>query len=182
MNTKHITASLVLDSQLVSKHTFEFVKWCQNSSIINIDCLIKISKQEQSKYNLLSKYLPSSLLWKIILKLESFKIKKTLNSNYAKNYDLSTLVEKTIIVHQSQFKHDKKNFLEKAQRGKITDLNLDLHIAFEFNDLLGEFRETSNLGIFVVHKGCPEKVSIGPLGFEEVLNKNNKTRLSNFFC
>ena len=62
MNTKHITASLVLDSQLVSKHTFEFVKWCQNSSIINIDCLIKISKQEQSKYNLLSKYLGKEYL------------------------------------------------------------------------------------------------------------------------
>ena len=175
MNTKHIKASLVLDSQLVSKHTFEFVKWCQNSSIINIDCLIKISKQEQSKYNLLSKFLPNSLLWKIILKAESFKIKKTLNSEYEKNYDLSTLVEKTIIIHQSRFKHNKKNFLEENQTRKIKDLNLDLHIAFEFNDLLGKFRETSKLGIFVVHKGQPEKVSIGPLGFEEVLNKNSKT-------
>ena len=178
MSKKHIKASLVLESHLVSKHTFEFVKWCQNSSIINIDCLIQTCRQEQSKYNLFFKYLPNSLLWKAILKMESFKIKKTLNREYSKSYDLSTLIEKTIKVYPYQSKLTKENCLEETVKGKIKDLNLDLHIAFEFNDFLGEFKETSNLGLFAVHKGHPEEVSIGPLGFEEVLNKDTKTGFS----
>ena len=178
MNTKHIKASLVLDSHLVSKHTFEFVKWCQSSSIINIDCLIQICKQEQSKYNLFFKYLPHRLLWMVILKAERFKIKKTLNRDYSKSYDLSTLIEKTIKVYPHQSKPTRKNCLEEITKRKIKDLNLDLHIAFEFNDFLGEFRETSNLGVFAFHKGYPDEVSIGPVGFEEVLNTTTKTGFS----
>lgn len=178
MKTRHIKASLVLSSPLVSKHTFEFVKWCQSSSIINIDCLIQICNQKQSKYNLILKYLPHSLLWKVILKVESFKIKKTLNRDYAKTYDLSTLVKKVIKVYLHKSKPNKKYFLEEIKNKKIKDLNLDLHISFEFNDLLGELRETSKLGVFAFHKEHPDEISLGPVGFEEVLNKTSKTGFS----
>jgi hypothetical protein len=172
--------SVILDSKVVNKHTYDFIIDLKKSAILEFETLIiQNVNNKRKKINLMKNIRDFSFL--IIFRLERlflmrFFVDKTfsISSNY-KKYDISSLFAETIYLNPILSSSGLIYRFKTSEIDLIKSYNFDLIIRGGSGIYKGEILEVTKMGILGFHHGDNKHFRGGPFGFWEVYHKSPYT-------
>ena len=181
---------LLVDSECVSKYTFELVNWAQkNSNAVSISHLVILSsdrlenRTKSSLFRLISKMRSrgfggtcARVLFKMIVSLERAMLRRhERHFNHFQQFDLSAMVENKIQIRPIVSKSGFVYRLSPEDVQRVKHLGLDVLIRCGSNILRGEILKAARLGIISFHHADNRVNRGGPAGFWEVYYEQDTT-------
>ncbi|SOC16756.1 glucosamine inositolphosphorylceramide transferase family protein [Thalassospira xiamenensis] len=178
--------AILVDSELVDKNVFDFIKWADSRD--NLDISHLIIQNSQIKYvNVIERILDrvkkrgikrllASQTFKIITLLEFLMIRRNeqfigINSKF----NALDIVKNKIETNPIFSRNGISLTFNEADLNRISACNFDLIIRFGSGILKGHILNTPRLGIISFHHGDNRVNRGGPAGFWEVLSRSTTT-------
>jgi hypothetical protein len=187
MQQQKLKIGLLVDSEIVSLHTYELAQWGQVQSHLVISHLIfqRGVKRQANQPARTNSPLEGVLhflrqrLFGLIIEIERIRSRNSIGSDYFKQYDLRTIIQQSIFIEPLLSEGDVVYRYSDDDIQRVRSLDLDLIIACGSDAIsCGELSNSARLGVIAYAQAGIRTDTGGGLGFWEVYRRQDATNFT----